>query len=446
MPTGRMSRVIHSLRRVALEQDGGPADGQLLARFVAQRDGDAFAALLRRHGPMVMGVCRRVLLNQQDAEDAFQATFLVFARKAATITAPAALGGWLYRVAYRTALEARARISRRRAREQQVNAMPQTVEPEDCWRELLPLVDRELNHLPEKYRVPLVLCELQGRTRKEVARTLGLPEGTLSWRLAHAKKLLARRLSRSGAALSVSALSAVLARDAVSASVPRSVLNTTASAALRIVTGEPLTAGTVSAHVVVLTEGVLKAMLLNKLKAVWALVLVVAVGAGALALTYRPAGAQSPAPRSNSQSSKFLPGTNAPRVAAGELEELRLEIAALRKGLEVTRERVKVLEGEVQTLKANRAARDERTSAAEMLLRAREPDAALIYRQALLSLAAQVHDPLAKAEAALKKLRANPKDKQAADALEKAVQWLRQQQQGQDPKMAPDKPPQPRVK
>jgi RNA polymerase sigma factor (sigma-70 family) len=137
MPTGHMNGLVNRLRRAALLQGGsGPSDAQLLAHFVEQRDGDAFTALVRRHGRMVLGVCRRVLLNPHDAEDAFQATFLVLARKAASVAAPNALGGWLYRVAYRTALEARARIARRRATEKQVMDMPQPkVEPEAGWRE-----------------------------------------------------------------------------------------------------------------------------------------------------------------------------------------------------------------------------------------------------------------------------------------------------------------------
>src|SRR5271166_4957469 len=118
-------RLLDCIRRPIIRRDGGGlSDKQLLALFVKHRDGDAFAALLNLHGPMVMGVCRRVLLNYQDAEDAFQATFLVFSRRAVTVHTEDSIAGWLYRVAYRTALEARVRIARRRGKELQVNDMP----------------------------------------------------------------------------------------------------------------------------------------------------------------------------------------------------------------------------------------------------------------------------------------------------------------------------------
>src|SRR5262249_1483282 len=145
------------------------------------RDEAAFAALVRRHAPMVFGVCRRVVGHLQDAEDAFQATFLLLARKAGSITAREAVAGWLYSVAYPARLEARSASARRRTRERQVAVMPEpATEPEESLRELQRLLDRELHRLPEKYRLPVVLCELEGRSRKEVARQLGIPEGTLS--------------------------------------------------------------------------------------------------------------------------------------------------------------------------------------------------------------------------------------------------------------------------
>jgi RNA polymerase sigma-70 factor (ECF subfamily) len=332
-----MKTVLRHLRRVALAHAGdGPGDGQLLQAFLDRRDEMAFEWLLRRHGPMVLGVCRRVLGNVHDAEDAFQATFLVLARKAATVRPREMVGHWLHGVAYRTALKARAMNAKRRVKERQAANMALPQPPADgAPGELLARLDAELSRLPEKYRVPLVLCELEGRGRKEVARLLGLPEGTLSWRLAHAKKLLARRLSRYGAVLSGGAVAALLSGEAASACVPAALLHSTARVAV-------LTAGVVSARVVALTEGVMKAMLLSKLKLVWAVGLAAVVGVGAVGLTYRQAAAQ-PAP------SNAVP--RAARATADELDELRLEVAALRKGLEVTRARVKALEGEVRALR-----------------------------------------------------------------------------------------------
>src|SRR5262249_23414049 len=183
--------------------------------------------------------------------------------------------------------------------------------------------------------------------RREAARLLGLPEGTLSWRLAWARRTLARRLSRRGLALPAGALAAALSAGTTSAAVPPMLLNLTARTALRVAGGDMLTAGLVSAQVVTLTQGVLKAMLFCKLKVLWAVALAVTIGAGATGLAYRAAAA-GPAQTRDAQPRA--------RVAVDDLEELRLEVEALRKGLQSTRERVKSLEGEVDTLKRQRAA------------------------------------------------------------------------------------------
>jgi RNA polymerase sigma factor (sigma-70 family) len=279
MPTGP---IIQQLRRAALRCDGGGlSDGQLLGCFLERRDEAAFEALVRRHAPMVLGVCRRVVGNVHDAEDAFQATFLVLVRKAASVRPREAVGSWLYGVAYRTALGARARLVRRRAKERQVEEMPQPeVEPAEPPRELLALLDRELSRLPEHYRVPVVLCDLEGRPRREVARRLGLPEGTLSSRLAKARKLLARRLKRHGPALAGGALAAALTQEAASACVPNVLIVTTTRAALLVAAGKAA-AGAVPAQAAVLAEGVLRAMLLNTLKIVTAGLLAAALTLGA---------------------------------------------------------------------------------------------------------------------------------------------------------------------
>ena len=159
-------------------------DEQLLTRFLASADQASFALLVRRHGPMVLGVCRRILRHTQDAEDAFQAAFLILARKAASVVHRQALSSWLYRVAYRIAVDARTRNDRRRAREKQLDELPHPQilpEEEQDWRTWL---DHELNLLPERYRAVLIACDLEERSRKEAARSLGLAEGTVSSRLA----------------------------------------------------------------------------------------------------------------------------------------------------------------------------------------------------------------------------------------------------------------------
>src|SRR5437763_2284216 len=179
MATGHVIGVIQHLRRAMLLRDGaGLTDGQLLEDYLSRRDEAALAALVQRHGPMVWGVCRRVLFNHHDAEDAFQATFLVLVRKAASIASRELLANWLYGVAHQTALKARATAAKRKGRERQVTDMPEpAVTQHDPWRDVQPVLDEELSRLPDKYRGVLVLCDLEGKTRKEAAQQLGCPDG-----------------------------------------------------------------------------------------------------------------------------------------------------------------------------------------------------------------------------------------------------------------------------
>src|SRR6266545_4916112 len=179
MPSGRISQVVRGLSAVT---DDALSDAQLLERFIVRREQDAFEALLRRHGPMVLGVCRRILHNEADAEDAFQATFLVLVRKAASIRPRGMVGNWLYGVAHSTALKARAMSTKRFAREREA-AGRQMPEAATESREGLPeLLDQELKALPDKYRAAIVLCDLEGKSLKEAARQLGCPLGTVGTR------------------------------------------------------------------------------------------------------------------------------------------------------------------------------------------------------------------------------------------------------------------------
>ena len=295
MTAGRPSPVIQILRRAALAQDaGGRTDGELLGGFVARRDESALEALIRRHGPMVLAVCRRVLGNESDAEDAFQAAFLVFVRKAASIRARELVGNWLYGVAYRTALKARSAAARRRAKERRAATMtPTRANDEEDWAELLPLLDRELSRLPEKYRIPIVLCELEGRSRKEAAGKLGVPEGTLSSRLATARRMLARRLAPHRTGSAGCGLGAALVRASAGAGVPPPLLASTAKAASLFTAGQAATA-VVSARVAALAEGVLKTMLLMKLAAGFLAAVVVASAAVVFACRPPARAAQAP--------------------------------------------------------------------------------------------------------------------------------------------------------
>jgi RNA polymerase sigma factor (sigma-70 family) len=243
---------------------------------------------------MVLGLCRRMLGHAHDAEDAFQATFLVLVRKAASLGQRQLVGNWLYGTAYRAALEARA--ARRRSRERQVSPLPEpeSGEPAEDRSELRPLLDRELSRLPQKYREAVVLCDLEGRTRREAALQLGIPEGTLSSRLATARRMLARRLARHG--LPAAALAALTPAVAQAAVGPSLVLSTTKAAAL--CAAGKAAAGVLPAPVAALTEGVIRAMFMSKLKTLAAVLVVLALAAGgtAIGLGGRPAGGLHAAP------------------------------------------------------------------------------------------------------------------------------------------------------
>jgi RNA polymerase sigma factor (sigma-70 family) len=272
------SRVLGNIRRWAAGRPGLElTDSQLLERYVGQHDQAAFAGLVRRHGSLVWGVCRHLLHHQQDAEDAFQATFLVLAQKATSIRQPGAVAAWLHGVARRSALQIRRAAARRRVHEQQA---PGTARPdpqgEVAWRELQAILDEELHGLPEKYRAPFVLCCLEGRSKAEAARELGWKEGTVSGRLARARKFLQHRLTRRGVSLSAVLCAIELSRGAARAAVPVALVRSAARTGLQAT-------GAVPAAVV------MKGMALTRLTPI-ALFLVVAGGlvAGAWVLTNPP--------------------------------------------------------------------------------------------------------------------------------------------------------------
>lgn len=279
-------------------ESSGLGDGELLDLFVERHDAAALSTLIQKHGLMVWGVCRRVLHNEQDAEDAFQATFLVLVRKASSISPRSLVGNWLYGVAHQTALHARRTAARRRANEVQVKEMPDSAAVQhDPWPDLRPVLDEELSRLPDNYRAVVVLCDLEGRTRKEVALQLGVPEGTVAGRLARARAMLAKRLTERGVTLSCGALVAVLAQHATATVVPNAVVSRTIQTVTTVAAGQAVATGAISGNVATLTEGVLKAMLVNKLKAVVAVVLALGLMAiAATALTFRMAVAQGDQP------------------------------------------------------------------------------------------------------------------------------------------------------
>jgi RNA polymerase sigma factor (sigma-70 family) len=206
-------------------------DDQLRNRFFKDREDAAFGVLVERYGPLVYGVCRRILTDSNDAEDAFQATFLVLVRKGGTLRDPGRLANWLYGVAYRTARKLRAKAAQRTKSERQAGEMPTKSDLADMtYEELQAILDEEISQLPEKYSLPLVLCYLEGKTNAQAAAQLGWPEGSMSRRLSRARELLRSRLAKRGLAMSVALIAAVFARPAVAA-VPGALLLATTRAA-----------------------------------------------------------------------------------------------------------------------------------------------------------------------------------------------------------------------
>jgi RNA polymerase sigma factor (sigma-70 family) len=285
-------------------------DCEPLDRFVQRQDEEAFAALLGRHGPMVLRVARRVLGRVHDAEDVFQATFLLLARRARAIRNRASVGSWLHGVAHRLAIRARAQARLRQERERQAAGRPAGgAASGQAWRELQELLDTELRRLPAKHREALVVCYLEGATQEDAARRLGVPLGTLRSRLARARALFQKRLARRGLALSGPALLAVLLANSAAAALPAALSRPTLLAAVTFAAGRPV-AGPAARAALLAREG-LRTMFAVRLKLVLTAVLAAAAlsaGAGALA---RRAGADRPAPAAQADRPNPAPGAGA---------------------------------------------------------------------------------------------------------------------------------------
>jgi RND family efflux transporter MFP subunit len=304
MARRKLTDVVRYLRHlVNPAKSSGLSDAELLERYVRHRDEAAFELLLWRHGVLVFNVCRRILPREQDAEDAFQATFLAFVRKAHAIARRGSVSSWLYKVAYRVALEARERARKTAAHEKPGGEILAVhFSPDPVWSDLRPILDEELSRLPERLRRPLILCHLEGKSNEEAARELGCRLGTIYSRLSRGREMLRKRLLRRGVSLSVAALTAALAAHAAEAAPITHVVRVAVGAA-RSFAGLPM-GGPISPRATALAEGVLRTMFVAKLKIVALLVFVAgAVAAGGVlshTLTAAPqeeAKAEDPAPK-----------------------------------------------------------------------------------------------------------------------------------------------------
>jgi RNA polymerase sigma factor (sigma-70 family) len=321
MTSGTRGSLLRSIQTLfGVGSVGGMTDGQLLEQFLARRDEGAeaaFAALVALHGPMVWDVCRGVLSDAHMAEDAFQATFLILVRKAGSIRRREAVGPWLHGVARRVAARAKAAAARRRRREGQCSEMKMTPIPDPIRREQLMALHEEVDRLPEKYRAPVVLCHLEGRTHAEAARLLRCPVGTVSIRLSRARERLRARLSRRGLALPAALAGTMLGSGTASAAMPTGLAEPTIKAAMRLAAGKAMTAAAIPTSVAQLVEGEIRTMIFTRLMMAAEGVLaagLVTVGVGLLAAGERPAQINP----------GVAPVTAAPAQADGDDREARV--------------------------------------------------------------------------------------------------------------------------
>jgi RNA polymerase sigma factor (sigma-70 family) len=286
MASGSHGAALRQIHRVFDEGTlAGLSEGQLLERFATRMDEAAFEVILARYGPMVLGVCHRFLHHSHDIEDAFQATFLILVRKAGSLKDRELLGHWLYGVAYRVAVRARAHAVRTRLRnESGIEDLRDVSDPsrESDWRDLSPVLDAEVNRLPERFRAPIILCLIEDRTHEEAARALGWPVGTVKSRLARGRERLRARLTRLGLAPSAALLGFALAPDPVRAAVPTALAHATLQAARRIAVGRAALGAASTTSAIALARGVLRSLALARLKTATLFLLAVTVTVAAI--------------------------------------------------------------------------------------------------------------------------------------------------------------------
>jgi RNA polymerase sigma factor (sigma-70 family) len=315
--TAPLERTMTRLRELAAGEADALADRQLLGRYLARKDGDAFAVLVRRHGPLVLGVCRRVLGHTQDAEDACQAAFLVLARRAAAIAKRGALRCWLHGVAFRVSSSLRRQRQRRKT---EPLAEPAVVPADDVtWRELRQILDEELLRLPEQFRLPLLLCYLEGKTRDEAAEELGWTLTTFKGRLERARDRLRARLERKGIGLPAALLALAVAGPA--AAVPTGLVETIGRAV----------GGQASPAAAALAEGALRTMFVKKITtSLGALLLAGLLGAGSLLWRGHPAAEAAPTALAAEEQPQPPPTKSAPADAPPTDDELAATVKKAR--------------------------------------------------------------------------------------------------------------------
>jgi len=274
---------------------GTPTDGLLLAEFALTGSPEAFEELVRRHGGMVAGVCRRIA--PRDAEDVAQAVFLTLAHKAKSLQGQACVAGWLHHVARDLARNALKSADRQKKREREAGGMRRDETREDAgWDEIRPILDRELDGLPEKYRVPLLLHYLQGRTQEEIAHEMGCQPGTISTWLHRGRELLRGRLSRAGVAVSSGMLFSLILQNSASAAISTGTMTAAVQAAGLVAAGHATAAAAaLTPKAALLVKGGLKAMAIAKLKLAASIMISISMaGTGAGVAAYQALHVSAP--------------------------------------------------------------------------------------------------------------------------------------------------------
>jgi RNA polymerase sigma factor (sigma-70 family) len=323
--------VFQHLYKLASRHGLALPDHELLQRFILTCDEDAFTALVHRHAAMVLGVCRSILHNSHDAEDIFQAVFLVLARKAASIRKGDSVASYLYAVAYRLARKARVRDAKRREREQRAASPEATPMDDRTWGELRDILHEEVSRLPEKYRAAVVLCYWEGQTHEQAAQQLGCARGTIKDRLERAREMLRTRLARRGLALPAAWFAASLSGGTSSAAVPAALLQATVRGAMLFTVGQ-VPAGVVSAPAIAFAHSALHTMLLGKLK-VGALLVLLMIGVlGGAGLTMLHEAATPAAPEVPAKPTQAAPSPAKERERVDQLGDPLPPGALLRLG------------------------------------------------------------------------------------------------------------------